>query len=110
MNFQLDTSLLKSVIYVLVTLLGAIIADNVLRSLIKLPKSFDSRRSRTFTTILNNIVSAIVYITAIYIIFTVLGVNLTPLLASAGIVGIVIGLTGKPVLDDLLAGFFLLSQ
>jgi small conductance mechanosensitive channel len=92
------------------TLLVAIVVDLVLRSFIKVPKSFENRRSRAYIALLRKMVTIVVYVTAIYFIFMYLGVNLTPLLASASIVGIVVGIGARALIEDLLTGFFLLSQ
>lgn len=109
-NFHLDASILKALIYILLTIVVAIVVDNILRSLIRVPKRLDTRHARTFTTILRNIITVIVYSITVYIIFTILGVNLTPLLASAGIAGVLLGLAARPVFEDFISGFFLLSQ
>jgi small conductance mechanosensitive channel len=97
-------------LYVSLTILGAVVVDNILRYFIKVPKNFDTRRSRTYVSILRNIVTVIVYTVALYVIFLELKINITPLLASAGIVGLAIGLGAKTLIEDVIAGLSLLSQ
>ena len=92
------------------TIVLAIFTDLILRSLIRIPHNFDTRRSRTFVTVLRNVSTVVVYAIALYIMFSILGINLTPLLASAGILGLVIGLGAKSLIEDLIAGLFLLTQ
>ena len=100
----------KTLLYISLTILSAIVVDFILKSFIKVPKTFDTRRSRTYVVILRNTITVAVYAVAAYIVLIQLGINLTPLLASAGIIGITIGLGAKTLIEDLIAGLFLLSQ
>jgi small conductance mechanosensitive channel len=99
-----------SYLYVSLTLLAAIIVDNLLRSYVKVPKAFDNKRAITFVTIVKSTITVLVYVIAINIIFIQLGINVTPLLASAGIIGVILGISARPVIEDLITGVFLLSQ
>ncbi len=110
MHFAFSPNFLKMLALLGATLIVAIIIDIILRSLIRVPHHFDTRRSRTVVTVLRNIITVTVYAIAIYVMFVILGVNITPLLASAGIVGLVIGLGAKSLIEDLIAGLFLLTQ
>ncbi len=110
-DFPLFSSdMIKNYIYVGITLLVAVLLDNILRSLIKVPKSFDNRRSRRFTVITRNMITAVVYTISAYIILTILGIDLTPLLASASIIGIVLGIGARSIIEDFVTGLFLLSH
>lgn len=106
----LHTSFLTSLIDVSFTLLITVILNSLLRSLIRVPKRLDSRRGRTYVSALRSIISIILFAVALHIIFIILGINITPLLASAGIVGIAIGIGARSVIEDFIAGFFLLSH
>src|SRR5437016_3993333 len=110
MHFTFSPALVKSLFTVSMTILIAILADNFFRMFIKLPKHFENRRAQTFVTIIRNIVTVIVYGIALHIIFIELGINITPLLASAGILGITVGIGARPLVEDLITGLFLLSQ
>ncbi len=110
MPINFSSELIKTLFYLSLTILAAVLVDLVLRSLIRVPSSFDTRRSRTFISIVRNIVTVIIYTIALYVIFIELGVNITPLLASAGIIGVAIGFGAKTLIEDLISGLFLLSQ
>src|SRR6266498_2177983 len=101
--------MVKTYLYVGVTLLIAVLVDNILRSLIKVPKHFDNRRARNAAAITKNIITIIIYIIAGYIVFSLLGINLTPLLASASILGLVLGIGARSTIEDFVNGLFLLS-
>jgi small-conductance mechanosensitive channel len=96
--------------YISLTILIAIIADLILKSLIRVPKHFDNRRARSLTALFRNIITTIVYVFALYMIFTLVNVNLTPLLAYASIVGVILGIGARSILEDFVNGLFLLSQ
>ncbi len=109
-TLPISPEITKTLLLILLTMLSAIILDNILRSFVKVPKSFESRRTHTYATILRKIITIIIYTIALHIIFTELGINLTPLLASAGIIGIVLGIGARTLFEDLINGFFLLTQ
>jgi len=110
MNFPLSPEIIRALFSVSLTILIAIIVDNLFRLFMKLPKHFNNRRARTYVTILRNIATVVIYTIALNIIFIILGINITPLLASAGIIGITIGIGARPLVEDLITGLFLLSQ
>lgn len=110
-DFALFSSdMVKNYLYVGITLLVAVLVDNLLRALIKVPKNFDNRRSRRITIITKNIITVMVYAISAYVILTILGINLTPLLASASIIGIIIGIGARSTIEDFVTGLFLLSH
>jgi moderate conductance mechanosensitive channel len=110
MEFSWSPQLAKTLFSVVFTLLIAFVLNLILRSLIRVPHTFDTRRSRTYVTILRNLATIIVYCIALYAILVQLGINILPILASAGIIGLAIGLGAKSLIEDTIAGLALLSQ
>lgn len=110
MNFSFSPAIARTIFSVSLTILIAVIVDNLFRSFIKLPKHFDNRRAQTYVTIFRNIITVIVYGIALHVVFILIGINVAPLLASAGIIGITIGIGARPLVEDLVTGLFLLSQ
>lgn len=109
-EFPISKATATTYFYVALTLLVAVVLDNLLRSYVKVPKAFDNNRAITFVTIIKSTITVLVYVVAINIIFILLGINITPLLASAGIIGVILGISARPIIEDFLNGFFLLSQ
>lgn len=105
-----SAALIKTFFYAGITLLIAVFADYLLRSLIKVPKHFNNKRTRTVAAATRNIITTFVYICAAYIIITLFGIDLTPLLASASVIGIVLGIGARSIIEDFVNGLFLLSQ
>src|SRR6266568_4256916 len=104
-----SAAMIKTYLYAGVTLLIAVLVDYALRSLIRVPKHFNNKRTRTIAAVTRNIITSIVYIFAIYIILTLFGINLTPLLASASVIGIIIGIGARSIIEDFANGIFLLA-
>lgn len=67
------------------------------------------KRTALIDITLRSIRYGVLFIT-ILMVFSILGINLTPLLAGAGIAGIVVGITLAPVISGYLAGIFLLAD
>jgi small conductance mechanosensitive channel len=65
------------------------------------------RRAVTLTAMVANIWRVVVAIVAFFVALGTIGVNLTPLLAGATIVGATIGFGAQSMVRDLLAGFLL---
>jgi len=68
------------------------------------------KRVRTLSRIITGISLTIITITAIFMILEELGINIVPLLASFGIVGIAVGFGAQSLFKDLIAGFFILAE
>lgn len=108
--FAISQETAKTYFYVCLILLIGVFLDHILRSFVKVPKHFDNRRARTFATIIRNIITIIVYTMVIFQVFALLNINVTPFLASAGIIGVAVGIGARPIIEDLITGLFLLSQ
>ena len=105
----ITAAMIKTFLYAGITLLIAVLVDYVLRALIRVPKHFRNKRTNTVAAVVRNIITIIVYVFACYIILTIFGINLTPLLASASIIGIILGIGARSIIEDFVNGLFLLS-
>ena len=73
---------------------------------------FAARQQRvaTVTRLVKRTGTIIIFIVAMLTILAELKVSVTPLLASAGIVGVALGLGTQSLVKDVLAGFFILLE
>ena len=72
---------------------------------------FTSRkREHTLLPLLRKIVGVVLAITAVLIILSSFGVDIGPLLASAGVFGLAIGLGSQALVRDVVSGFFFLMD
>lgn len=67
-------------------------------------------RVGTLSQVLATLVRVIVWSMAALLILGVVGLNLAPLLAGAGIAGVAIGFGAQTLVRDVLTGFFILSE
>lgn len=110
MYSSFSPDLAKNLFFISLTILAAFVISRILRSFIMLPETFENRRRQTFVSVLRNTITVVVYAIALHVIFGILDINIAPLLASAGIVGLSIGFGAKPLIEDLIGGMMLLSQ
>jgi small conductance mechanosensitive channel len=68
------------------------------------------QRAATLTSVLQHINSVVVFAIAIMLILSAFNLNLAPILASAGIVGIALGFGAQNLVQDYLAGIFILIE
>jgi small-conductance mechanosensitive channel len=103
-------SVINTLLYIALTILATVVINYILRSFITLPKRLDNRRGRTYINTLRNTISVVVFAITLQIILSFLNINVAPVLASAGIVGLSIGLGAKSLIEDLIGGLTLISQ
>jgi small conductance mechanosensitive channel len=68
------------------------------------------QRAEALASVLRSVASITVFSIATLMILAELGVNLAPLLASAGVAGVAIGFGAQNVVKDFLAGLFMLLE
>lgn len=69
-----------------------------------------AQRSRTIGSVLRSVASIAVGAIAILLILDQLSVNIAPLLASAGVVGVAVGFGAQSLVKDFLSGIFLIME
>ena len=109
---------------VIAIIIGAVIVDKVgrffidksVRELVKpdmaVPDYREAERKRedTLIRIFDNILRITIILVLILTILPQLGINITGLLAGAGIVGIALGLGARSLIQDFLAGIFIILE
>ncbi|MGO4382919.1 mechanosensitive ion channel family protein, partial [Specibacter sp. RAF43] len=83
----------------------------VFRNLTPLMRALDNerrvQRAKTIGSLLNSILTVIVVVVTGFYVLLAFEVNITPLLASVGVVGIAIGFGCQQLIRDFLAGIFI---
>ncbi|MBS1272501.1 MAG: Small-conductance mechanosensitive channel [Candidatus Marinimicrobia bacterium] len=108
----LDT-LLEIFIILLVARIAIRLMQRVIKSRLKPLESLPDtdpkkQRSKTMLPLLENIISYVIYGLAGVLAIQQLGVDITAILAGAGVVGLAIGFGAQSLVKDLISGFFLL--
>ena len=70
----------------------------------------DKQRRLTMLPLLKSFVKYFVYFTSAVFILNALGIDPTPILAGAGILGLAIGMGAQTLLQDMVAGMFILFE
>jgi moderate conductance mechanosensitive channel len=70
----------------------------------------DARRTAAVTSAVTSIISVIAWTLFVFTVLDKLGVNLAPLLASAGIAAVALGFGAQTMVRDYLAGLFILTE
>jgi small-conductance mechanosensitive channel len=108
-----DIPLAKSIFHALMVMLIAAPAKEFLVIALKYAESTISKKTVTKVDdivfdLLNKFAGAIVYVAAAVIALDLLGINVMPFIAGAGVAGIAIGFAAKDTLSNLIAGVLLI--
>jgi moderate conductance mechanosensitive channel len=68
------------------------------------------RRLSTLSTIFSGASQTVIFFVGLMVVLQQLNVNITPILASAGVVGIAIGFGAQSLIRDLFSGFLILLE
>lgn len=68
------------------------------------------RRLQTLSSIFSRVTQAIIFFIGLMTLLQQLNVNVTPILASAGVVGIAVGFGAQSLIRDLFSGFLILLE
>ena len=103
------------VVAFLVNRFGKILIDKLIRSLVKPPRDVvdpneEIRRENTLISIFHGIIRTAVWAIAILTILAEAEVNIAPLLAGAGVLGLAIGFGAQSLVKDMLAGLFIMIE
>lgn len=92
---------------------GIYLANIILEDLVlKAENLTELQRQKRLTIIplFKNLIKYVIYFTAAISILKLIGVDVTPVLAGAGILGIAIGFGAQNFINDLVCGFFILFE
>jgi len=72
--------------------------------------SEQEKRARTLTRLLGAVFATVVWSIAALMVLRELGVNITPILTGAGIIGLAVGFGAQHLVRDVISGFFLILE
>ncbi len=94
---------------VLIWLLHKAVDRTVLEQANKRPVNH-ARRMTTVGKLLKNVSSYIIYFIVFMLLLSEIGINLGPLLAGAGVMGLAIGFGAQSLVKDVISGFFIILE
>ncbi|MFP3983824.1 MAG: mechanosensitive ion channel family protein, partial [Desulfurivibrionaceae bacterium] len=74
------------------------------------PPSESAKRIGTITRLIKQILNLVLWITITLVILKDVGVEIAPIIASAGIIGLAIGFGAQNLVRDVIAGFFIILE
>src|SRR5699024_5895644 len=98
---------------ILLAWLAWILADTALeRAMLKNKRGGQRANARlqTISPLVRNVIFFTILVIAILMALASFGVNVTPLLAGAGIIGLAIGFGAQALVQDLITGLFILVE
>jgi small-conductance mechanosensitive channel len=96
--------------FITIRLLHAVTSRITVLQSHRLPSGIRTQQVRTLAGVINGVGVFAVLFVALLQILSVLGLNLGPLLASAGIVGLAIGFGAQTLVHDVINSFFILLE
>lgn len=114
------TSLLRGLLKAIVIALAADFGWSIIKALIERklgvtstvegehPLEPQQARLRTLLPIIMNILFAVIVILAVLMILSSIGVQIGPLIAGAGVVGVAVGFGAQTIVKDVISGIFYL--
>lgn len=68
------------------------------------------KKKETLKSVIGGTLKFFLWIVAILIVLSELGVNIGPLLTSLGLIGLAVGIASKDILSDVISGLFILLE
>jgi moderate conductance mechanosensitive channel len=104
---------------IVLVILGAYILTKILRAIArksaelhirKLPSGVRVQQVRTVASVITSVGVFVIFFVAALEVLSLIGLNLGPMLASAGIAGLAIGFGAQTLVHDFINGFFILLE
>jgi moderate conductance mechanosensitive channel len=83
---------------------------NIFKVRARSPLRTSERREATLEKLLDNVLSYIVYFVAFMMILSAMNINVQPILAGAGILGLAVGFGAQNLVKDIITGFFIIFE
>ena len=110
---------IRIAIVVVLGLVGYLITKRVVPRLIRRtillrmrdkPETTIEKRSKTISYVITNTIGVVIGVIVLFTILAQVGVNITPALASLGIVGLAISFGAQGLIKDIINGLFILTE
>ena len=97
--------------------LGRIVLKKIVKRMIKLAAERDKenkarleQRAKTLGSIIITTGNIVIYVIVLLMVLSLFGVNMAPILAGVGIIGLAIGFGTKSLVKDFVSGLFILIE
>jgi small conductance mechanosensitive channel len=113
---ELESALILSVLIVVSAALGLVVVHFLVRRILRVARStkglHEERRQQlvTLTHILRWVANVVIIVVALLMLLSAFNINITPLLAGAGVAGLAVSLGAQTLIQDLIGGFLILVE
>lgn len=105
---SLTTSLILVVIWLVIGMISVVIVKQILFKVFKIKER--GPRALTIGKLTSSISKYVIWFIISIIILTELEIDVTPFIASAGVIGLAIGFGAQEVVKDFISGFFIIFE
>ncbi|HSI66739.1 MAG TPA: mechanosensitive ion channel family protein [Planococcus sp. (in: firmicutes)] len=106
--------LLRVILVTIAAVVGVKMARALIRKTfsvrLKGPLLYNERRQQTLSKLLENVVAYVIYFIAIISILSAFTIDITGLIAGAGVLGLAIGFGAQNLVRDIITGFFIIFE
>lgn len=107
----ISTILVTLVVVILWVIVGIIINITVRKSIYRVMKAKNFHpRTTTIGKLTTSVSKYTIWLIIIFVVLRELSVDVTPLIASAGVAGIAIGFGAQRIIQDFISGFFIMFE
>ncbi len=108
----LFSNIFFSVLVVIISFFILFVVQSLIKKYLKhaAAKQIHVARFKTLSRLLFSLLRYSVFIIAILVILSIWGVNIVPAIAGLGILGLVMGLGAQRMIQDMIAGFFIVFE
>ncbi len=117
LTHQLPTMLAQSIFVYILLQLGLWLIRRVKRLILNrtildmdIDQEETTKRVNTLSGIISGIVSIVAWVMIVLIVLSKFNINIGPIIASAGIVGLAVGFGAQELVRDYISGFFILFE
>lgn len=109
----LETSIRIAVIIllsVIVVNVGKLIVRKIFTARSRVPLRHSERRQKTLLKLIQNVISYVVYFSAILAVLSEFEIDVKGIIAGAGVIGLAVGFGAQSLVKDVITGFFIIFE
>ncbi|MBE7319951.1 mechanosensitive ion channel, partial [Staphylococcus epidermidis] len=118
MKIEFYQNLLVNLLIILAYILMGMIVIAISRKLVtkffnvneKKKNRHKIKRSETLSTLIQNLISYVVWFIVLTSILSRFGISVSAILAGAGVVGVAVGFGAQTIVKDIITGFFIIFE
>ena len=107
-DFLLSVKFYGPIIYIIVGIAFYTIISGVVNKIGKLEKRKNHKKRQTIVNLINNVIKYLIVLIIVLMILELYGVNTTSILASLGVIGLIVGLAFQDTIKNMLAGILII--